>query len=185
MPLLGYRGLFGMMLMLTGCTVQPQSQPQVQEYSGVHFVGTPQFAPRKPVDARANQVAFDYNADFMRGGMTGVIHDIERCYGTTTRQVQAGAPPDALRDCMTLDYTAYNIDQLDGREINGAPLPFFTDDAVKARLAQHGPVAQFDSAAQMLAYLKDMHQLVQKHLVHDWKERSGHCVKYFTDPDCL
>jgi hypothetical protein len=35
-----------------------------------------------------------------------------------------------LRDCTTLDYTAYNIDQ-----INGAPLAFLTDEAMKERLA--------------------------------------------------
>ncbi|MEA2726620.1 MAG: hypothetical protein QOF70_1095 [Acetobacteraceae bacterium] len=46
--------------------------------------------------------------------MAGVAHDIERCYRQTAAQV--GNVP-ALRDCMTLDYTAYNIDQLDGRRI--------------------------------------------------------------------
>jgi hypothetical protein len=36
----------------------------------------------------------------------------------------------------------------------------------------------------MLAYLKDMHQLINRHLVHDWKTDSGHCVRNVTDPDC-
>jgi hypothetical protein len=36
----------------------------------------------------------------------------------------------------------------------------------------------------MLAYLKDMHQLVQRHLVHDWKEQNGHRARNVTDPDC-
>jgi len=40
-----------------------------------------------------------------------------------------------LRDCTTLDYTAYNIDLIDGRQINGAPLAFLTDEAMKERLA--------------------------------------------------
>jgi hypothetical protein len=176
MPSSRYAGLFGAMLTLAGCAVQPQQSP------GVHFVGDPQFAPRLSTDGRALRVAFAYNTDFMKGGMAGVVHDIESCYRKTTSLV--GAPPDALRDCMTLDYTAYNIDQLDGRQINGAPLPFFTDNAVKARLAHYGPAAQFDSAAHMLAYLKDIHQLVQRHLVHDWKEQSGHCARNVTDPDC-
>jgi hypothetical protein len=133
MPSSRYSGLFGAMLTLAGCAVQPQQSP------GVHFVGDPQSAPRLSTDGRALRVAFAYNADFMKGGMAGVIHDIERRYRKTTSQV--GAAPDALRDCMTLDYTAYNIDQLDGRQIDGAPLPFFTDGAVKARLAHYGPLA--------------------------------------------
>jgi hypothetical protein len=112
--------------------------------------------------------------------MNGVIHDIERCYH--------GAAPAgdvvALRNCMLLDYTAYNIDQLDGRQLNGAPMAYFSDDTLKARLAQYGPTAQFGSAAEMLAYLKDMHQLINRHLVHDWKTDSGHCVRNVTDPDC-
>jgi hypothetical protein len=36
----------------------------------------------------------------------------------------------------------------------------------------------------MLAYLKDMHQLINRHLVHDWKTDSGHCVRNVNDPDC-
>jgi hypothetical protein len=40
-----------------------------------------------------------------------------------------------LRDCTTLDYTAYNIDQIDGRQINGAALALLTDEAMKERLA--------------------------------------------------
>jgi hypothetical protein len=176
MPSFRYSSLFGAMLTLAGCAVQPQQSP------GVQFVGDPQSAPRLSTDGRALRVAFAYNADFMKGGMAGVIHDIESCYRKTTSLL--GAAPDALRDCMTLDYTAYNIDQLDGRQIDGAPLSFFMDGAVKARLAHYGPLAQFDSAAHMLAYLKDMHQLVQRHLVHDWKEQSGHCARNVTDPDC-
>jgi hypothetical protein len=85
---------------------------------------------------------------------------------------------------MTLDDTAYNIDQIEGRRVNGAPLPYFTDDAEKTRLAQYGPAARFDSAAHMLAYLKDMHQLGRRHLVHDWKEPRGHRATNVTDPAC-
>lgn len=51
-------------------------------------------------------------------------------------------------------------------------------------MAQYGPAAQFSSAAEMLSYLKDMHQLVNRHLVHDWKEQSGYCTKHATDADC-
>ena len=52
--------------------------------------------------------------------MVGVEHDIERCY----RQIAARSGDVAgFRDCMTLDYTAYNIDQVDGRQINEGRCP--------------------------------------------------------------
>jgi hypothetical protein len=54
----------------------------------------------------------------------------------------------------------------------------------QVRFGRYGPLARFDSAADMPAYLKDMHLLVQRHLVHDWKEQSGHCARNVTDPDC-
>ena len=176
MPPFKYWRFLAAMLTLAGCAAQTQPSP------GFHFVGDPAYRERLSPDARALQIAFAYNADFMRGGMAGVIHDVERCYRTTS--IQVGAPPDALRDCMTLDYTAYNIDQVDGRQVNGRSLPFFTDAAEKARLAEYGPAAQFDSVAHEIAYLKDMHQLVQRHLIIDWKVRSAHCTRAISDPDC-
>jgi hypothetical protein len=163
------------MLALAGCAAQ------TGPYSGIHFVGDPATRQQFSPDATAMQIAIAYNIDFRTGGMAGVIHDIVRCYRETAAHV--GDVP-GLRDCMILDYTAYNIDQIDGREINGAPLPFFTDEAIKDRLALYGPAAQFDSAAQMLAYLKDMHQLVNRRLVHDWKVDSGQCARNVTDPGC-
>ena len=168
--------LLGVMLILAGCTAQPQAA------AGFHFTGSPSSRQRLSPEARANRIAFAYNAGFMRGGMSGVIHDVDQC--CQENGTQMGPAPDGLRDCMELDYTAYNIDQVEGQQINGASLPFFTNNAERARLAQYGPAAQFDSAAHMLAYLKDMHQLVQRYLVHDWKERSGHCAKNVTDSDC-
>jgi hypothetical protein len=68
-----------------------------------------------------------------------------------------------------------------GRE-RPPPIGFYRQTAGRV---WYGPLARFDSAADMLAYLKDMHQLVQRHLVHDWKEQSGHRARDVTDPDCL
>jgi hypothetical protein len=174
MPSFRHCTLSAILLALVGCAAQPQPA------SGFHFVGDPATRQRLPPEGTAVQIAFAYNADIRSGEMNGVIHDIERCYH--------GAAPAgdvvALRNCMLLDYTAYNIDQLDGRQLNGAPMAYFRDDTLKARLAQYGPTAQFGSAAEMLAYLKDMHQLINRHLVHDWKTDSGHCVRNVTDPDC-
>jgi hypothetical protein len=54
----------------------------------------------------------------------------------------------------------------------------------QVRFGRYGPLARLDSAADMPAYLKDMHLLVQRQLAHDWKEQSGHCARNVTDPDC-
>ena len=167
--------ILGGILLLAGCATPTQPS------SNISFVGDPSSRPVYSPDARALQIAFAYNTDFRSGGMVGVEHDIERCYQQTAARSGNVA---GLRDCMTLDYTAYNIDQVDGRQINGRSLPFFTDAAEKGRMAQYGPAAQFSSAAEMLSYLKDMHQLVNRHLVHDWKEQSGYCTKHATDADC-
>lgn len=170
-----YASFVAAVLTLVGCAAQTQPSP------GFHFVGDPATRPVYSPDARALQIAFAYNADFRSGGMAGVFHDVEKCYSETSAQLSNF---EGLRDCMTLDYTAYNIDQVDGRQINGRSLPYFTDDAEKARLAQYGPAAHFDTAAHEIAYLKDMHQLVQRHLIIDWKVSSGHCTRAISDPDC-
>ena len=52
------------------------------------------------------------------------------------------------------------------------------------KFGRYGPLARFDSAADMPAYLRDMHQLVQWHLVHGGKEQRGHRARNVTDPDC-
>ena len=176
MPSFRHCSLFAILFTIAGCAGQTQSQPA----AGFHFVGDPATRQRLPPEGTAVQIAFAYNADIRSGGMKSVIHDIEGCY----RRMAPAGDVVGLRDCMLLDYTAYNIDQLDGRQLNGAPMPYFRDDTLKARLAQYGPTAQFGSAAQMLAYLKDMHQLINRHLVHDWKTDSGHCARTVGDPDC-
>ena len=180
MPSIRYWSVLGAMLALAGCAAptQPSSQPFS---SGIYFVGRPDHRQRLTADQRALRIASAYEIDFRSGGMSGVIHDINKCYLQTSPEVGNSL---GLRDCMVLDYTAYNIDQVDGRRTNGSSLPFFTDDAVKARLAQYGPVAQFDTAGHMISYLKDMHQLVQRYLVHDWKEANGYCTRHVTDRDC-
>ncbi len=174
MPSFRHCSLFAILVALAGCAAQTQPA------AGFHFVGDPATRQRFGPQATAQQIAFAYNADFRSGGMNGVIHDIERCYHGAA---PAGDVP-GLRDCMLLDYTAYNIDQVDGPKLNGGPMAYFRDDTLKERLARYGTTAQFASAAEMLAYLKDMHQLINRQLVHDWKTNSGHCARTTGDPDC-
>ena len=121
---------------IAGCAGQTQNQP----VAGFHFVGDPATRQRLPPEGTAVQIAFAYNADIRSGGMKSVIHYIEGCY----RRMAPADDVVGLRDCMLLDYTAYNIDQLEGRQLNGAPMPYFRDDTLKARLAQYGPTAQFE-----------------------------------------
>ena len=69
-----------------------------------------------------------------------------------------------LRDCLILDYTAYNTDQVEGRQVNGALSPFFNDEVAITRWTNYGVLAQFKDGASEIAYLKDAHQVVQRDL---------------------
>lgn len=117
--------------------------------------------PRADADTRMTAIAARFEADRNRGGMSGVIADIEGCYASAVRPVTRVY---ALRDCLVLDYVAYKTDVAVGRGAYGQGLPYFSDQTATQRWGRYGPLAQFDSPQRLLRYLDDANGLVQLRL---------------------
>ena len=119
--------------------------------------------PWMPADIRLNEVAVRFEDDRRLGGTKAIIRDVEGCYVHAANQpiVQVYE----LRDCLILDYTAYNTDQVEGRQVNGALSPFFNDEVAITRWTNYGVLARFKDGASEIAYLKDAHQVVQRDLL--------------------
>jgi hypothetical protein len=103
-------------------------------------------------------VAQRFDQDRRTAGMAGVIDDIGKCYARASSLV---IEIYALRDCLVLDYVAYRTDVTIGRRIDGAPLPFFTDQAFAARAGRYAQLDGFTTTQQLMKYLTDTNELVQ------------------------
>jgi hypothetical protein len=150
---------------LSGCTV-----PIIRGYE---TGSTPS------VNDRMRGIAMRYELDFGTGGMFKGITYIQDCYQRATGTV---VQVFVLRDCMIYDDTAYHIDQVYGGRINGTSLPYFEDHALQQRMAQYGPLAQFDSVPRMVTYIQNTHHLVEKYM--RGKRLNCRCFGNPPDPDC-
>ena len=103
-------------------------------------------------DATVRQMVASLAARFTRarqaGGMVGVSVDIQSCY-------QQAALPRQVRDCLVLDAVARRIDMEAARTIPGGELPYFSQQAVTRRWAQHNRAANFPDISTQLSYMRN------------------------------
>lgn len=113
------------------------------------------------VAQRMFAIALRYDADRQRGGMAGLIQDIQNCYMSATTPVINVI---GVRDCLVLDFTGDMTDEHVGRLINGGSLPYWVNVTAANRWRYYGHVAQFPTKYQLAQYLRDSYQLVNMNL---------------------
>lgn len=125
-------------LLLAGC--QLPAAPQSAAYSST------------AIDPGVQQMVSTLAARFTRarqaGGMVSVSADIQQCY-------QQAALPRQVRDCLVLDAVARRIDVEAARTIPGGELPYFSEQAVTRRWAQHNRAANFPDLPTQLSYMRN------------------------------
>jgi hypothetical protein len=113
--------------------------------------------PHASAGNRMMGIAARFEEDQHRGGMSGVIDDIQNCYIAATLPV---IKVYALRDCMVLDYVGYREDVRIGRRIFHQALPYFEDRAFLDRQIHYAPLDGFQGS-QIVTYMLDAYQAVQ------------------------
>ena len=125
-------------LLVVGCQVP--TPPQTTAASNV------------AIDTAVRQMVSNLASRFTRvrqaGGMVGVSGDIQTCY-------QQAVLPRQVRDCLVLDAVARRIDMEAARTIPGGELPYFSEQAVTRRWAQHNRAANFPDIPTQLSYMRN------------------------------
>ena len=114
--------------------------------------------PHADAGTRMWNVASRLEHDRRTGGMAGAIDDIGHCYASASGPILKIW---ALRDCMVLDYAAYQVDVTIGRRIFRQSLPYFEDQAFASRVNRYAKLDGFTSAAQLANYLRDTYAVVR------------------------
>ena len=100
-------------------------------------------------------------------GMSGLIRGVQSCYDHT---VPIGKAVD-IRDCLAIDYMAFNITQ-DAVSNKRLPEPsFFKDQAFRARLSRYALVADFNSVPVMIEFLRNTYKPARTLLSHNLEAR--------------
>lgn len=109
-------------------------------------------APTEAIDPAVRRMVGNLATRFTRarqaGGMVGVSADIQSCY-------QQAALPRQVRDCLVLDAVARRIDMEAARTIPGGELPYFTEQAVTRRWAQHNRAGNFPDLPTQISYMRN------------------------------
>ena len=113
--------------------------------------------PHADVATRMNTIADRFDEDRRKGGMAGVIADVEKCYASAIgRVIQVFA----LRDCLVLDYMGYRMDVEVRRRLWNQTLPYYEDDVAASRWTRYGMLARFASGQRLSEYMENARQLV-------------------------
>jgi len=114
--------------------------------------------PHEDAGTRMQNVAARFEQARRRGGMAGVIADIDDCYKSATAPI---IKVYSLRDCLVLDYVAFRTDVAIGRRLFHQALPFFEDQVFVRRTSHYAQIDGFTSPAQLANYFNDAGTLVQ------------------------
>ena len=102
--------------------------------------------------AQATFWADQFDADFNKGGMTGVGADIERCYAMATESAVAVLP---LRQCMVFDTFVIRFNA-EANRINpgiGDRLAYDRPHAYRLRMTHYAPLAGFTDSDVLAGYM--------------------------------